>query len=160
MATTMEFAKGIEKNLNDQKKLGFEMKQACLYGVDTDGLIVLGYRHSDIYELLDGSDVADLLTVYSHVAVATTGWASPIVDDDDEANGVPPSEHKDRRRVRLVCIADKEGMASVLRFSDDPKNVITDKGKALGSLADALMEATYKAPSAKPWDFLVGDDND
>jgi hypothetical protein len=160
MTTTMKLAKSVEKNLNDYKKLGFTMKQACLYGVDTDGLIALGYQHNDVYELLDGSDVADLLTVYSHVAVATTGWASPIVDDDDEANDVPPSEHKDRRRVRLVVVADKDSMASVLRFSDEPDHIITDEGKALGSLADALMEATNKAPSAKPWDFLVGDDNE
>lgn len=159
MTTTMELAKRVEKNLNDYKRVGFDMKQACLYGVDTDGLIVLGFQHNDIYELLDGSDVADLLTVYSHVAVATTGWASPLTDDE-QANDVPPSEHKDRRRVRLVCIADKEGMASVLRFSDEPSKVITDEGKALGALADALMEATNKAPSAKPWDFLVGDDNE
>ena len=159
MTTTMELAKRVEKNLNDYKRVGFEMKQACLYGVDTDGLIVLGFQHNDIYELLDGSDVADLLTVYSHVAVATTGWASPLTDDE-QANDVPPSEHKDRRRVRLVCIADKEGMASVLRFSDEPSKVITDEGKALGALADAIMEATNKAPSAKPWDFLVGDDNE
>jgi len=119
MTTTLELAKGVEKNLNDYKKLGFEMKQACLYGVDTDGLIALGYQHNDIYELLDGSDVADLLTVYSHVAVATTGWASPMTDDE-EANDLPPSQHKDRRRVRLVVVADKDSMASVLRFSDEP----------------------------------------
>ena len=159
MTTTLELAKSVEQNLNDYKKLGFEMKQACLYGVDTDGLIALGYQHNDIYELLDGSEVADLLTVYSHVAVATTGWASPMTDDE-MANDLPPSQHKDRRRVRLVVVADKDGMASVLRFSDEPDRVITDEGKALGSLADALMEATNKAPSAKPWDFLVGDDNE
>ena len=159
MTTTIDLAKSVEQNLNDYKKLGFEMKQACLYGVDTDGLIVLGNRHSDIYELLDGSEVADLLTVYSHIAVATTGWASPMTDDET-ANELPPSEHKDRRRVRLVVVADSNNMASVLRFSDEPDRVITDEGKALGSLADAVMEATNKAPSAKPWDFLVGDDNE
>jgi hypothetical protein len=159
MTTTLELAKRVEKNLNDYKRVGFTMSMACLYGVDTDGLIALGYQHNDIYELLDGSDVADLLTVYSHVAVATTGWASPITDDE-VANDVPPSEHKDRRRVRLVVVADKDSMASVLRFSDEPDTVITDEGKALGALADALMEATNKAPSAKPWDFLVGDDNE
>jgi len=51
-------------------------------------------------------------------------------------------------------------MASVLRFSDEPDEVITDEGKALGALADAINEATNRAPSAKPWDFLVGDDNE
>lgn len=159
MTTTLELAKRVEQNLNDYKRVGFTMSKACLYGVDTDGLIMLAGEHNDIYELLDDCAVADLLTVYSHVAVATTGWASPITDDE-QANEVAPSEHKDRRRVRLVIVADKDGMASILRFSDEPDTVITDEGKALGSLADALMEATNKAPSAKPWDFLVGDDNE
>lgn len=155
MATTLEFAKSIELNLHNQRKLGFDMEQACLYGVDTDGLIVLCDRHSDIYDLLDGTDVADYLTVYSHIAVATTGWASPTDDSD-----VPPSQHKDRRRVRLIVVADKDSMVSALRFSDNAEEVITDEGKAIGSLADAITEATNRAPSRKPWDFLVGDDNE
>lgn len=159
MATTLEFAKNIELNLHDKRKLGFDMEQACLYGVDSDGLIVLCDRHSDIYDLLDGTDVADLLTVYSHIAVATTGWASPMTDDE-VANDIPPSQHKDRRRVRLIVVADKESMVSALRFSDNAEEVITDEGKAIGSLADAITEATNRAPSAKPWDFLVGDDNE
>jgi hypothetical protein len=159
MTTTLELAKSVERNLNDYKKLGFDMDKACLYGVDGDGLIVLCDKNGDVYELLDGSDVADFLTVYSHIAVATTGWASPIKDDDED-NDVPPSQHKDRRRVRLVVLADKNNMASVLRFSDEPDEIITDEGKALGALADAINEATNRAPSAKPWDFLVGDDNE
>jgi len=159
MTTTLELAKSVEQNLNDYKKLGFDMDKACLYGVDGDGLIVLCDKNGDVYELLDGSDVADYLTVYSHIAVATTGWASPITDDE-VANDVPPSKHKDRRRVRLMVLADKNSMASVLRFSDEPDEIITDEGKALGALADAINEATKRAPSAKPWDFLVGDDNE
>jgi hypothetical protein len=159
MTTTLEFAKSIELNLHDKRKLGFEMKQACLYGVDDDGLIVLFQRDSDIYELLDGTSVADLLTVYSHIAVATTGWAAPIRDDDDD-NDVAPSEHKDRRRVRLITVADKDGMVSALRFSDNPDEVITDEGNAIGALADAIRTATNRTPSVKPWDFLDGDDNE
>ena len=156
MTSLMDLAVSVEKNLNDKRGLGFTMEDACLYGVDTDGLVVLCDRGSDIYELLEGHDVADYLTVYSHIAVATTGWAAP----NDEDNDTPPSERADRRRVRLVVTADKSGMASVLRFSDEPERIITDEGKALGSLADAITEATNHAPSAKPWDFLVGDDNE
>ena len=159
MTTTLELAKSVEQNLNDYKKLGFHMDKACLYGVDGEGLIVLCDKNGDVYELLEDGCIPDYLTVYSHIAVATTGWASPIKDDDED-NDLPPSQHKDRRRVRLVVLADKDGMASVLRFSDEPDRVITDEGKALGALADALMEATNRVPSAKPWDFLVGDGND
>ena len=110
----------------------------------------------DIYELLEGTDVADLLTVYSHISVACTGWASPN-DDGDET---PPSKHAHRRRVRLVVIADKKSMVSVLRFSDNANEIIVDEGKAIGSLSDAITEATNRTPSSKPWDFLVGDDNE
>jgi len=156
MATTVDFAKSIERNLNDQRKLGFQMPKACLYGVDTDGLVMLCDERGDIYELLDGTDVADLLTVYSHIGVATTGWASPNDDDSD----TPPSQREDRRRVRLVVIADKKSMVSVLRFSDDANHIIVDEGKAIGSLATAITEATNRTPSTKPWDFLVGDDNE
>lgn len=59
-----------------------------------------------------------------------------------------------------MVLVDKNNMASVLRFSDEPDEIITDEGKALGALADAINEATNRAPSAKPWDFLVGDDNE
>jgi len=51
-------------------------------------------------------------------------------------------------------------MVSALRFSDNAEEVITDEGRAIGSLADAITEATNRAPSAKPWDFLVGGDNE
>ena len=159
MTTTLEFAKSVELNLHDQRKLGFDMGQACLYGVDEDGLIVLFQKHGDIYELLDTTSVADLLTVYGHIAVATTGWAAPI-RDGDEPDDVAPSQHKDRRRVRLIVVADKDSMVSALRFSDSPDEVITDEGSAIGALADAIREATNKAPSVEPWDFLDGDDND
>lgn len=159
MTTTLELAKSVEQNLNDYKKLGFHMDKACLYGVDGEGLIVLCDKNNDVYELLEDGCIPDYLTVYSHIAVATTGWASPMTDDE-VANDVPPSQHKDRRRVRLVVLADKNSMASVLRFSDEPDEIITDEGKALGALADAINEATNRAPSAKPWDFLVGDDNE
>lgn len=159
MTTTLEFAKSIELNLHNKRKLGFHMEQACLYGVDDDGLIVLFQRHSDIYELLDNTSVADLLTVYGHIAVATTGWAAPIAKGD-EPDDIAPSQHKDRRRVRLIVVADKDSMVSALRFSDSPDEVITDEGSAIGALADAIREATNKAPSVEPWDFLDGDDND
>lgn len=156
MSALMDLAVSVEQNLNDKRGLGFSMKEACLYGVDTDGLVVLCDKGSDIYDLLEGTDVPDLLTVYSHIAVATTGWASP----NDEDNDTPPSEREDRRRVRLVVTADSKGMASVLRFSDEPNRILTDEGKALGSLADAITSATNRAPSSKPWDFMVGDAND
>ena len=148
MTTTLEFAKSIELNLHDQRKLGFDMEQACLYGVDDDGLIVLFQKHGDIYELLDTTSVADLLTVYGHIAVATTGWAAPN-RDGDEQDDIAPSQHKDRRRVRLIVVADKDSMVSALRFSDSPDEVITDEGSAIGALADAIREGIEERKAIK-----------
>ena len=54
--------------------------------------------------------------------------------------GVPPSQHPLRRRVRLVVAVCDRGVASVLRFADTPNDVITDAGAARGSLADAVKD--------------------
>ena len=104
-----------------------------IYTVATEG---------DIYELLEGSQVADVLKTHSCVGLITTGWASPLAEGESETSPeVAPSKHPARRRVRLVIVANQEGVESVLRFSDDPTEVITDDGRATGSLSVALGEA-------------------
>jgi len=90
----------------------------------------------DIYQLLGSTNVHDACRVSDCVAVLTSGWASPA----DSIKDCPPSQHPDRRRVRLICLTDESGMASVIRFSDDIDNPIVDAGTATGSLADALQQ--------------------
>lgn len=96
----------------------------------------------DIYYLLDEvSNRLSLIKGYESFSVLTSGWAAPIDDDydlDEPNEIIPPSEHPKRRRVRLVVTADDAGVASVLRFSDNPEEIVVDSGLAKGSLADAI----------------------
>lgn len=114
----------------------FELAGARVYGVENGEVFILA-QHPDIYSLLDDEDVRDEAKGYPYTAVVTTGWAAPLASDGS-VDGAP-SAHPQRRRVRLVVVANSEGVASVLRFADDPENVVTDPGQATGSLADAIQ---------------------
>lgn len=121
----------------------FSMDTARLYAVslDTHGEVTttLVARHPDIYTLLDDTD-PDLLASEGakFVLIATTGWAAPL-NEYGEAEGAP-SQHAQRRRVRLMVCASRDSVASVLRFADEPDNIVTDEGAATGSLNDAVRE--------------------
>ena len=120
----------------------FVMEGAHLYGVDytAEGAPKLMFieSHPDVYDLLANDYNALVASAYAWTLVVTTGWAAPL-----NANGdidQPPSQHAERRRVRLTCIANRQSVASVLRFADQPDDVITDEGGASGSLADAIQQ--------------------
>lgn len=117
----------------------FSLGCALLFSVNQtdDGLsITKAGEHGDVYDLLDTYDSRKVAQVSDFIVVATTGWAAPI--DENTEEGVPPSQHAERRRVRLMVFANREQTVSVLRFSDTPEETITDEGKATGSLADAV----------------------
>jgi hypothetical protein len=131
------------------QKLGFSIGEAQLLAIEclSDNNasvqdITTVSSNRDVYDLLEGDDVAQVLDTHSYLGVITCGWASPISknEEPDEA----PSKHPDRRRVRLMLVANRSEVFSVLRFEDNPDEVITDDGKATGSLADALIKAINK----------------
>jgi hypothetical protein len=132
---------------------GFDQRKARLYGVSIvdeegarrhdDGALRITFlaEHGDVYELLESPTNA-VVRAFDAAVVLTTGWAAPIGDADDTA----PSEHPQRRRVRLVVVVCDEGVASVLRFADEPEEIITDAGSARGSLADAVAHLWFDPP--------------
>ena len=67
-------------------------------------------------------------------------------EDDSEESATPPSQHPERRRVRLVVVVSDAGVGSVLRFADAPNDVVTDAGAARGSLADAVTNMWFDCP--------------
>lgn len=70
------------------------------------------------------------------VAVETCGYAAPADD-----SSLAPSKHPNRRRVRLVIVANREGdLGSAMIFSDEPQNPITSPS-GVGMLADQLSDA-------------------
>jgi hypothetical protein len=115
----------------------FEIPKAHLYGVTvTDGQtsVKLLSTHADVYELLEQPKTE----AFDYFGVVTTGWAAPL--NEDGGIDSAPSEHAERRRVRLMVVASREDVVSVLRFKDEPDAIITDEGKATGSLADAIQQ--------------------
>lgn len=95
-----------------------------------------------MYELLD-APTSSVVRMFDAAAVLTSGWAAPI---NDEGGDMAPSQHPERRRVRLVVVVCDKGVASVLRFADTPDDVITDAGAARGSLADAVTHLWFDPP--------------
>jgi hypothetical protein len=142
-----ELAEKVESEVNDN--LGFDLKQALLISV-TDGLFGIELSdplsHGDVYELIESDASLELAKRSDFIAIVTCGWAAPIRanDDDDE---VAPSQHPQRRRVRLVVLASRSSVSSVLRFSDTPDETVTDEGKATGSLADAILKLMAQSVS-------------
>ena len=125
----------------------FVMEGAHLYGVDytAEGTPKLMFieSHADVYDLLDNDYNALVASNYAWTLIVTTGWAAPL-GNNGEVEGAP-SQHAQRRRVRLSCIANRHSVASVLRFADQPDDVITDEGSASGSLANAIQKFVSQA---------------
>ena len=127
----------------------FELPGARLYGINVgDGIEshpVPCYlaQHPDVYELLQAPS-SSLARMFHAAAIVTTGWAAPL-DADGRVNGAP-SEHAQRRRVRLTVLVANAGVGSVLRFADDPDHVVTDPGMATGSLAEAITDFWFDPP--------------
>jgi len=130
----------IHERLANEASNPYELEGSMLFGLTTsaNGLVItadcLG-THPDVYDLLD---TATDLSGYSFAVVVTTGWAAPL-NADGEAEGAP-SKHPKRRRVRLMVTANRESVASVLRFEDEPEVTITDLGDATGTLNDAIRD--------------------
>jgi len=141
---TIQVAEAVESKLHDilDSKGGdpYELAGAQLYGVSfgEKGEPVLAHiaQHPDVYDLLDNDTNARVANGYFYTLVVTTGWAAPL-NANGEVEGAP-SQHALRRRVRLAVVANRQSVASVLRFQDEPNEPITDPGDATGSLADAI----------------------
>jgi len=126
----------------------FHLDSARLYGVNigphagTEELMLsFILENGDIYDLLDTPESA-CARLFDAAALVTCGWAAPLPashdDESDDTTLTAPSEHPERRRVRLVVVVSDAGVGSVLRFEDDSDHPILDAGAARGPLADAV----------------------
>lgn len=115
-----------------------EIKTAGLYSVKGENTLLIA-EHGDVYEMLDSVEAQAVALLSDAVVIRTCGWASPLAQEGDEYEGVAPSQHPERRRVRLLVCANGKDTASVLRFTDDWENPVFDEGQATGSLADAVQ---------------------
>ena len=160
-AKPIDLATCVEASLHTSLD-GFDLPRARLYGVSIvnangvasheDGALRISFlaEHGDVYELIDAPTSA-IVRMFDAAVVLTCGWAAPIdrsdqCHDDDDAEKLPPSQHPQRRRVRLVVVVGDQGVGSVLRFADTPKEIVTDAGSARGSLADAVNNLWFDSP--------------
>ena len=136
----MSTALQIAEYLDDMDMFGIEsteIKTAGLYSVRGENTMLVA-EHGDVYEMLESVEAQAVAMLSDAIAVRTCGWAAPI-SQDAEYESVAPSQHPERRRVRLLVVAKAGETASVLRFTDDWANPIFDEGQATGSLADAVQ---------------------
>jgi hypothetical protein len=118
----------------------FSMKEAKAFAVEVGGTIRIIGTHGDVYELLESLSNRKLLATDVAVGVETCGWACPIKEGVADDEQVAPSQHPDRRRVRLISLVTRKyETASAMGFADTPDEVITDDGSARGTLAEELM---------------------
>lgn len=145
MATFTDNAVKAESQLNE-KGLGFSLDSARLYSVNTDLngelSLTLACQHPDIYDLLEADEATAVARVSDFIGLVTTGWAAPLNNGQPEG---APSEHPQRRRVRLFVLANAEKVTSVVRFQDDESEIVIDEGQATGSLADAIQQLVASA---------------
>ncbi len=146
-------SKMLEKIISAEEKITSVLKdykdpwylEASIWIENKFNDMVLIKKSGDVYDLLDDPSTVTAIKHTPFFTILTSGWAAPIDNSD-----VAPSQHNERRRVRLVVGASVEGVASVLRFQDNPLEIVTDENKAKGSLADAvwdLLKAKLRAES-------------
>ena len=136
MSTALQIAEYVD-NMDMFGIESTEIKTAGLYSVRGENTMLVA-EHGDVYEMLDSVEAQAVAMLSDAVVVRTCGWASPL-SNGDEYEGVAPSQHPQRRRVRLLVVAKAGETASVLRFTDDWANPVFDEGQATGSLADAVQ---------------------
>ena len=157
-STTLHIAVWLERRLD--LTLGFHLPAARLYGVvvndaahlpDDDAHGGAGAARSsfieesgDAYALLRGS-AGLLVRSFDAAAIVTTGWAAPLAEDGTMTQRA--SRHPLRRRVRAVAVVDDNGVASVIRFEDDPAHMILQAERGTGDIVDALEAMWFGEPT-------------
>ena len=150
MLETAERAESILHNafLMKGDDFAFNIPKAMLVGITTDEngkLIDVNPElasSEDIYDLLENVD-ASLFKNFTAIGMVTCGWASPIKEGKEAE--CAPSDHPERRRVRLFMCVNRQHMASIMRFQDDPTEQVSDAGQARGPLAEAILHLMNQA---------------
>lgn len=139
-----ETASEIWHSLAKDHKDPFHIDKARIFAISANGFTRVLVTAHDVYIALDrcGNGHHTLLKDEIGIGVETCGWAAPVSDTNDDE--LAPSQHPERKRVRLVaCVNTKLQAGSALGFSTEA-DLITDDGHAKGSLADALINAMKK----------------
>lgn len=153
--STLNIALWLERRLD--MSLGFHLPAARLYGIVVNDPLGLDDdhcqaarssfldEHRDVYEMIAGASGV-LARSFDAAAVVTGGWAAPMEEDGSMTESA--SRHPDRRRVRAVAVVNDEGVASVVRFEDDPTRSFAQPEHGTGDIIDALETMWFGDPTA------------
>jgi len=136
----------IVQQIQDKIDYEFDSKYAKIFGVMLNDNLDIQFEPiktgADVYDLInDSPELFAAVNEYDLITIATCGWAAPINNDNDEGNDLPPSQHPEKRRVRLLTTANTNSQfGSSISFKDNPNEPVFDYGNAKGALADAIME--------------------
>ncbi|MEO6126384.1 MAG: hypothetical protein ABIR32_22010 [Ilumatobacteraceae bacterium] len=152
--TLLNTALWLERRLD--LSLGFHFPTARMYGIvinDPEGLFddqqcaaraSFIDEHRDVYEMISGPSGV-LARSFDAAAIVTGGWAAPVEEDGSLATRA--SRHPGRRRVRAVAVVSDDGIASVIRFEDEPNSPRAEFGGAVGGVIDALETMWFGEPT-------------
>lgn len=135
-----QIAKNVHTDINEMR----EEKAASLIGIkmSDEGVDYEIIRtNGDIYDLLDSKITLNKAKEgqYNLLAVLTAGWAAPNDDLD-----VPPSEHPERKRVRMTLVGNSAIQYGSILTIDGESEDMYDNMKASGSLAESFTEFMEK----------------
>jgi hypothetical protein len=147
LPATIDIASWLERRIDTT--VGFHLSAARLYGVVVNDPRGFGNEsaddiaarssflgeHRDVYALLDGA-LGVLARSFDAAAIVTCGWAAPMLPDGTMTHR--PSRHPTRRRVRVVGVVGDGGIASVVRFEDDPTECVAIPDGAVGDMVESL----------------------
>jgi hypothetical protein len=128
-----------------------EASHVSLHGIDIKDsevktVVLSSGKFKDIYALIDDSATSVYLALYDVLAFITFGWASPTSEPN-----MSPSEHPERRRVRLINYMFSSNSYIVssldLDYKQDTQETLWEYDSATsGSLKDELLSMAAKAP--------------
>jgi len=140
MSTSLAIAKAVDLLVHDDLADPFFLDQARLYVANDDGTLMN-------FAVLDEDENPYRLLMRTrhhqplHAGcLVVTGWCAPMSNGEPAArvDNVRPSEHPERQRVRVSVAITKDGIASVMRQSDDPHTVCEMPTRGVGDLPDVL----------------------
>ena len=143
MKSILSKAEHMESKLNSRLKKvpnPYNLKYSSVWVLTPTLKLKRVAKAGNVYELLENRKTITDIGNAESFTVLTCGWAAPLAKDDNDDDQVEPSKHPERRRVRLAVSVNRSGVASVLRFQDNPNETIVDEGTARGSLADAVKQ--------------------
>lgn len=130
------------------KDVSDDQEVTSLYGIDIADIsnpTLLSAGHKvDIYEVIHSSSTSVYMSFYDQLAFVSYGWAIGN-DDTDGFDEISPSEHPNKKRVRMINFfsCDQYYIVTSLEIDFGLPSVIHDweyKNQTVGSLKDSFKE--------------------